>query len=154
MTEPSVFTTSRKYTILQPVEQAAFFLPVEEWNDLREKVDQIEDDANLWHTIGGILVGIAGSAFFGALAFHWMPPKDCIAGRTATGACSVQEVANYTPAYLCWGLFAATSLSGGLSFFFGSRQVVAQRRDKASVLSDMDRILKRYEKPADLSHPS
>ena len=154
MTEPSVFTTSRKYTILQPVEQAAFFLPVEEWNDLREKVDQIEDDANLWHTIGGILVGIAGSAFFGALAFHWMPPKECIAGRSATGACSVQEVVNYTPAYLCWGLFAATGLSGGLSFFFGSRQVVAQRRDKASVLSDMDRILKRYEKPADLSHPS
>ena len=154
MTEPSVFTTSRKYTILQPVEQAAFFLPVEEWNDLKEKVSQIEDDANLWHTIGGVLVGIAGSAFFGAIAFNWTPPKDCLTQRMANGACSVQEVANYTPAYLCWGLFAATGLSGALSFFFGSRQVSAQQADKRGVLSDMERILKRYEKPADFSQPS
>jgi hypothetical protein len=154
MNEPSVFTISRKFTILQPVEQAAFFLPVEEWNDLKDKVGKIEDDGNLWHTIGGVLVGIAGSAFFGALAFHWMPPKDCMTGQMVSGGCSVQETANYTPAYLCWGLFAATGLSGGLSFFFGSRQVSAQRTNKQGVLSDMDRILKRYEKPTDPVQPS
>jgi hypothetical protein len=154
MSEQTPYTTSRKYVVLQPLEQSAFMLPVEEWNDLKAKVSNIADDANAYHTLGSVLLGFAGSALLAAVTFHLVPPKVCPIATQDGKNCAAQEIVSSTPATVSWMLFAATATSGSLAFRFGAHQRISQGRSRDSVVSDMDRILRRYETPPEgLSSP-
>lgn len=118
---------AQKYNILTPVEENAYMIPISDWNRLQEKIKQIDSTAGLlFHTIGSVLLGVAGSALVGALTSQ-----------------------NQIP---CWAIFAVSLISGLLSLYFASQQRQLDIYSKDDVLKEIHRIEQRYRTPSQYSN--
>ena len=69
------FKMSQDYEIAQPKKKMAYPILVEEWDFLIGKIESISDDENIYHTIGSIFLGVAGSALIAALTLD-LPSDD------------------------------------------------------------------------------
>ena len=69
MTNEPSFKMSQDYEVVPPQKKRAYPILIEEWEHLKKKIHCISDNANLYHTIGSALIGVAGSAFVVALTF-------------------------------------------------------------------------------------
>lgn len=128
--EPS-FKMSQDYELVPPRKQRAYPILVEEWQHLKEKIQQIRDDANFYHTIGSVLLGVAGSALVTALTLDIPKPE----GITTTPM----------PLVIAWFVFVAAAACGALSLHFGKSQREVQNSNAKEVVSHMELIEKRYE---------
>lgn len=127
--EPT-FKMSQDYELIPPKKKRAYPILVEEWEHLKKKIGNIRDDANLYHTVGSILLGIAGSAFVTALTLDL--PK-------------VNEDQIALPIIIAWFIFLSSLICGGLSLFFGHNQRQVQKASATEVIQQMSLIEKRYE---------
>ncbi|MBI1924438.1 hypothetical protein HYR99_09320 [Candidatus Poribacteria bacterium] len=110
---------SQKYKMLIPVEEDAYMIPISDWNNLHEKIKRIDSTTGLlFHTIGSVLLGVAGSALVGALTSQ-----------------------NQIP---CWAIFAVSLISGLLSLYFASQQRKLDIYSKDDILKEIHRIERRY----------
>lgn len=125
------FKMSQDYELIPPRKTKAYPILVEEWNHLKSKINQIRDEANLWHTVGSVLLGVAGSAITGVLMLD-IPPQ--------TGSNSTP-----TPIVYGWAVFFVTSISGSLSLYFAKQQRKDQQTNASEVISHMNLIEKRYD---------
>jgi hypothetical protein len=130
MVDEPTFKMSQDYEIVPPRKQRAYPILVEEWLHLKEKVRQIRDDANFYHTLGSVLLGVAGSALLTALTLDI--PK--VEGVTATPM----------PILIAWFAFFSTAVCGGLAMYFGKSQREVQHSNAIEVISHMELIEKRY----------
>jgi len=119
------FNVSRDYEVVRPGIERAYVVPISDWDNLRKKVDRVESGGSMFHTIGAVLLGIAGTAFFGALLL----PETAVQFGVPTRV-------------LCWALFTVTLISGLLCLYFASRQPKMVANCKEDVLSEMDRVEK------------
>ncbi|TLD52174.1 hypothetical protein EYY28_14120, partial [Escherichia coli] len=99
------FKMSQDYEIAQPKKKMAYPILVEEWDFLIGKIESISDDENIYHTIGSIFLGVAGSALIAALTLD-LPSDD-----------------GYMPRQILisWYVFWASLICGVLSMFFGRK---------------------------------
>ena len=148
MTEESKkFSASLEYRVLGLRNRVAITLPLDEWQDVRKKVESIADGGSFFYAAGNLLIGFGLSALLAGLTFHLAPPKICPKGSDTAKGCSQGEVVTYWPELASFGVGLIALSSGALSFFFGKENIKLQKRTKLGVCSDMDMILKRYEDP-------
>jgi hypothetical protein len=127
--DPS-FKMSQDYELIAPQKKRAYPILVEEWNHLKSKISSITDDANFYHTIGSVLLGIAGSALVAALTLNL--PQNTQGGMAM-------------PLILAWFIFISAFICGGLSLLFGGKQRDIQNSSTQDVIQQMNLIEKRYE---------
>ena len=117
------FKVSRDYEVVRPGTEKAYMVPISEWDNLRKKVDRMESGGSMFHTIGAVLLGIAGTALVGALTLPEAAVQSGVPTRLS-----------------CWALFAVTLICGLLSLCFVWRQRKTLANSKEDFLSEMDRI--------------
>ena len=148
MTEESQkFSATLKYKVLGLRNRIAIALPLDEWQDVRNKVESIADGGSSFYAAGNLLIGFGLSALLAGLTFHLAPPKICPKESATAQGCSQTEVVTYWPEHVSFGAGFIALSAGTLSFFFGKENIKLQKRTKLGVCSDMDMILKRYEDP-------
>jgi hypothetical protein len=121
---------SQDYELIAPQKKRAYPILVEEWLHLKDKISAITDDANLYHTIGSILLGVAGSALVAALTLDL--PKS-------------EQGTMAMPLIIAWFICVTTVICGGLSLLFGGKQREIQSSSTQDVIQQMELIEKRYE---------
>jgi hypothetical protein len=141
------YSASLEYRVLTLRNRVAITLPLDEWQDVRNKVDSIADGGSFFFAAGNLLIGFGLSALLAGLTFHLAPPKICPKESTTAQGCSQAEVVTYLPEITSIGVGLIALSTGALSFFFGKENIKLQNRTKRGVCSDMDMILKRYEDP-------
>ncbi len=121
------FKMSQDYEIAQPKRKwlTLFLL----WDFLIGKIESISDDENIYHTIGSIFLGVAGSALIAALTLD-LPSDD-----------------GYMPRQILisWYVFWASLICGVLSMFFGRKNKKINRTSAKDIVQQMRLIEKRYE---------
>lgn len=127
--DPS-FKMSQDFEIVPPQKKRAYPILIEEWEHLKEKIKNICDNANVYHTIGSALFGVAGSALVAALTLEF--PKN-------------QNGSTPMPIIISWFIFVASLVCGALSLFFGREQRKVQSSTATEVVAQMELIEKRYE---------
>ena len=127
--DPS-FKMSQDYELIAPQKKRAYPILVEEWRYLKARISAITDDANLYHTIGSILLGVAGSALVAALTLD-LPNSE--QGTMAM------------PLIIAWFICVSAVICGGLSLLFGGKQREIQSSSTQDVIQQMEFIEKRYE---------
>ena len=120
---------SQDYELLSPQKKRAYPILIEEWEHLKVKISSIQDNANMYHTIGSTLIGVAGSALVTALTLNPL-------GESNTAS---------LPTIISWCIFVSSSICGGLSLFFGRSQRKVQNSTTNDVVEQMKIIEKRYE---------
>jgi len=127
--EPS-FKMSQDYELVPPQKKRAYPIPIEEWEHLKKKIHNISDNANIYHTIGSALIGVAGSALVAALTLD-IPLGD--------------NSSTPMPILISWFIFVSTLICGGLSIIFGRTQRKVQNSNTNDVIEQMKLIERRYE---------
>jgi len=127
--QKSHISATQDFEIQKPARGRAYLVPVLDWDHLKEKVRGIESSGLNFQTAGSIFWGIAGTAFVGALSV----PKDL----TVMGAPSV---------HFCWGIAIIGVICGSMALYFAGRQRKLSNHTKQDVISEMERIEKRYGK--------
>lgn len=130
MSEGPEFKISQDYEIVPLQKKRAYLILVEEWEYLKSKIRQVHDNANLYHTIGSVLLGISGSALVAALTLR--VPSDI-------------EVRIAIETQVAWLIFIATLICGCLSLYFGKSQRKIQNANTEDIINHMRLIEKRYE---------
>jgi hypothetical protein len=115
---------SQDYEIIQPQKQRSYPISTTEWVLIKGKISSIQDNANIWHTIGSILIGTAIPALITALIGEFKTEK---------------------ASWICWGAFLITAICGGFAFFFGREQRKIQNKSKEDVIDFMTTIEERYQ---------
>ena len=123
------FKMSQDYEIAQPKKKMAYPILVEEWDFLIGKIESISDDENIYHTIGSIFLGVAGSALIAALTLD-LPSDDGYMQRHIL---------------ISWYVFWASLICGVLSMFFGRKNKKINRTSAKDIVQQMRLIEKRYE---------
>ena len=121
---------SQDIELVLPQKQKAYPISLEEWGFLKKKVSSIRDTANVFHTIGSILLGIAGSAGLSLLTTERADPM------------TVSYIISFV---VTAGIGAATLLSGLCFIVFGSKQRKVQNTSGHEVLEHMNLIEHRYD---------
>jgi len=130
MTNEASFKMSQDYELVPLQKKRAYPILIEEWEHLKKKIHSISDNANIYHTIGSALIGVAGSAFVVALTFDTQPEDNS----------SIP-----TSILISWFIFVSALICGGLSLFFGKTQRKVQNSNTNDVIEQMKLIEKRYE---------
>ncbi|NQT96573.1 MAG: hypothetical protein HQ562_02410 [Candidatus Marinimicrobia bacterium] len=130
MTENTTFTISQDYELICPQKKLAYPILVEEWAFLKEKIRNIKDSANFFHTIGSILFGVAGSSL---LAFFTYDKPESV------------TLAYNTRIVITLAIFGVTAICGSFAFYFGRKERDNQNISSTEVISQMNLIEKRYE---------
>jgi len=120
----------RSHPIRAQISRHGYPIPIEEWNHLKEKISSIRDRANIYHTIGSVLLGVAGSA--------------CLAALTMEGSTTPDKTAPLS-SWIAWSIFIGALCCGGLALFFGKEQRKVQTAAASDVVAQMELIEKRYE---------
>ena len=128
MSDDPKFTMSQDYELMLPKKKRAYPILIEEWEYIKDNINSIKDDANLYHTVGSVLLGIAGSALVAALTIN-IPTLE----------------SGQTPIVIAWSIFSSAFISGCLSLHFGKSQRKVQSLNKNDVIGHMKIIEKRYE---------
>lgn len=127
--EPS-FKMSQDFELVPPQKKRAYPILIEEWQHLKKKIKSIRDNANIYHTIGSSLIGVAGSALVAALTLD-IPVKE----GTSTPM----------PIVISWFIFITALVCGSFALFFGREQRKVQSSTVNDVVAQMELIEKRYE---------
>jgi hypothetical protein len=96
---------------------------------LKKKVEHIKLSEPIFHTVGSVLLGVAGTALFAALTL----PE------------AMTQVGSYNTHLVCWAIFLTTLISGVLSLYFGHQQRKVVTNSKDDVLDEMKRLEHKYE---------
>ncbi|MGS0118368.1 hypothetical protein ACUOJD_28835, partial [Escherichia coli] len=99
------FKMSHHYEIAQPKKKMPYPILVQDWDFLIRKIQSISYVENIYHTIGSIFLGVAGSALIAALSLD-LPSDD-----------------GYMPRQILisWYVFWASLICGLLAMFFGRK---------------------------------
>ncbi len=130
MSDDSAFKLSQDYELVLPQKKRAYPILVEEWEHLKTRISNISDEASIYHTIGSVLWGVAGSALITALTFNESVGK---------GGQMPSEI------LIAWFVFISCAFCGSLSLYFGGKQKALQHATASDVIQQMNLIERRYE---------
>ena len=121
---------SQDFELIQPQGKPAYPILVEEWNYLKKRVCGIRDNSGIYHTIGSVLLGIAGSALIASMTLLYT--------NVEVSYSSLLEA-------ILWLITLCFSICGGLSIFFSRTQRKTQNLATEDVIDQMKLIEQRYE---------
>ena len=116
-------TLSQKFTIEQPDEEDASFVPRADWERLKKKCERIKSSGSIFKPIGFTFLGIAGTALVTAFTL----PTVLESSRV-----------------ICWAVFALSIIVAILSLYFSHVQDKGLITSKDDVLDEMEHLEKRY----------
>jgi len=123
---PKTLPISQDFEVRPPVSEKGFTVTDSDWIYLSKKISQISTGETGYHTAGSVALGVAGSAFIGAISF---PESTKIYGMQSN--------------LLCWLLFGLFGICGLMAFLFSKEQRKLTVRSKDDALEEMSRIEKR-----------
>jgi hypothetical protein len=127
--QKSHISVSQGFEVHKPQKGKAYIIPVQEWDQIKQRIGRIESIGLGFHTAGSLLLGVAGTAIVAALG---MP-----SGTTVLNIPSIQ---------ICWAIGLVSGICGGMALYFASRQRNIMSYSKQDVISDMEHIEKRFGK--------
>jgi len=119
----SKLTVSQKFTIVQPEQEDAAFIPKSDWERLKKKCERIKPSGSVFNSIGFTLIGISATALVTAITLP-----------------SVVESSRV----ICWSVFAVSFIGAILSLYFSREQRKQLTTSKDDVLDEMEHLEKRY----------
>ena len=119
----SELTVSQQFTIVQPEQEAATFIPKSDWERLKKKCERIKSSGSVYNSLGFAFIGISGSALLAALTLP------SVAGSLKT---------------ICWSVFAVSFIVAILSLYFSREQRKQLTASKDEVLDEMEHLENRY----------
>jgi hypothetical protein len=132
MGEESNFKVSQDYEIVPPQKKRVYLILVEEWDFIKGQVSALKDNTNFWHTLGSILLGVAGSGLLSAMTLDIPIPEG--------------DKRMPMPILISWGAFVITGLTGGLSMFFAKAQRKVDEKTAGNAVAQMELIEKRFQR--------
>ena len=130
MSQDPEFKMSQNYEVMPPQKKSAYPILIEDWEHLKSRIRKISDNANFYHTIGSILLGVAGSALIAALTLN-IP-------EVVEGEMPLELL-------VAWFIFASAVASGLLSLHLGGSQRKVQSANVEDVVELMEFIENKYE---------
>jgi hypothetical protein len=124
-TSPVAF--SKDFQVEGLPREAAFLIPVPEWDHIRYRIQRLGPAALFFHTVASIAAGVAGSAFVAALS-------PCPAAKDATISSATM-----------WVLTGSFTLLSVLSYVFAHKQRSMAQVATTDVVDEMDRVRTRYD---------
>jgi len=121
----SNLTVTHKWELEYPKTEEAYLVPKSNWNHLRKRVERIKSPTTIFLTIGSVLLGVAGTAFIGAL--------------------TLPDVEGYK-SLVCWAVFAVAFVCGGFSLFLHRHQRKQETNVKTDIIECIDEIEEKYPK--------
>lgn len=128
MTDEPKTIVSFDFVVMPAKEKQAYPIPSDEWNRLKAQIGSIKEEVNVFYLFSSVLLGIASSAFFTAIALD-IPQK----GNDVS-----------MPIVIAWFSFVTSSLCGLMTFFFGHSQRDKQELRGSGIVKQMEFIEKRY----------
>ena len=120
------FPVSQDFQVRPPISEQGFMVTDSDWAYLKKKVSNIGSGGVGYHTFGSVALGVAGSAFVGAL--------------TVTKS---NSLLGYPSNLLCWLVFFLFGICGYMAFHFAKTQRKADGRSKEDAMEEMNRIEKK-----------
>ncbi|MBI1303246.1 MAG: hypothetical protein GC172_05610 [Phycisphaera sp.] len=137
MSEPQrdSFQISQGYDVVAPSPGKAYPILCSEWLYLKDKVKQISDPVDLYHTVGSACVGAALSTFITILS-----------GGVQASAPTSEDTAQTAGIGLvvAWACFAVTGFCGFVCIFFAFEKRKVTHLRSADVVAHMDVIEQRF----------
>lgn len=131
MGEESNFKVSQDYEIVPPQKKRAYLILVEEWDYIKGQVSALKDNTNFWHTLGSVLLGIAGSGLLSAITLDIPVPEG--------------DKRMPMPILISWGAFVVTGLTGCLCMYFAKAQQKVDAQTAGNAVAQMELIEKRFQ---------
>ena len=128
MSEQISIQMSQGLEILPPRSGQAYPIPCDEWALLKGKISRAAHEPWLFHTIGSVLFGVAGSALISILLTNFDTP--------ALQTLRIVALASMIVATIC----------GLLCLVFAHLQRKAKRELASDVVAQMELIEKRFER--------
>lgn len=118
MSSKANINISQNYEVIPPEKDRAYPIPVKEWEHIKKNIGSLNEDKNIYDTIGSLLAGAGISQLFVALTSDF--------SLTQQNTMSTKHV-------ICWAIAFCAIFSGLVSFYFGRQQ----RKDKLKKISDV-----------------
>jgi len=123
----SLFIVSSDYEIIPRKREKAYPVLISDWEYLKKKISRIESTGLFLHTVGSVLLGIAGAA---SLAILTLP-------------LALPQVSNHNIA-VCWVVFTGALVGGGLTLYIAYERRKTTASFKEDALDEMIRLEGRY----------
>jgi uncharacterized protein YacL len=120
----SNFNVSQEFEIVPHQKGKAYPIGVKEWNYLKEKIQKIKIEVNIFHAVGFLLIGAAIS---------------CLVTIFAT------EFKNESSKYLTYSILGVTLIGGILSLIFANESHKKENRKPDEIINLMDLIESRFD---------
>lgn len=148
--QPAELKFTRQYQLLRPTDQQALPVPVDEWDQLMDRVRNCGDSSQFYEAFGWACLGVAGSAILSLVTFSFS--VDFV--RTPPNGVEKLNVGAVFASGLCAVLFLAGLAAGFLSLSFAKRH----RKDRAElrdvIVEDMGFFRDRHARPGVPPTPS
>jgi hypothetical protein len=124
-------TVSQGYEVLRPKTHQAYPVPCNEWDVLRQQIEQLTTDPWFFQTAGSLLLGVAlamlTSILVGAVAPSPATPNAIVIG---------------------WAITAVSTITGCYALFFAHKERGVHRAKATLVVVQMKLIEERFERGA------
>ncbi|MFQ5794804.1 MAG: hypothetical protein ACE5JP_07130 [Candidatus Bipolaricaulia bacterium] len=120
---PPTVTVAKDIEFLPPKKEQGIPITISDWSHLKTRIRRLGIDSLLFHTIGSVILGFAGSALIAALTLP-------------------QRVEPTESEIVIWVIFVAALFIGVLSLYFA-------HQTRGGVLDEMRRLEAMYVQPTD-----
>jgi hypothetical protein len=124
------FTVSHDLTVVPLKPGRAYLIPVDEWDVLKDKCHEMSNEPWFFHSAGFLLLGAGLATFIAILLGTYSQPTQLIQLHDAKGVVVV------------------ATICGGLCLFFARKQRGVERTRAHDVVTQMELIEQRYDRPA------
>jgi len=131
MPNDTPYKLTQGYEVLSPKSGQAYPILCDEWDFLKEKINDLSYQLNIYMECGFALIGIALSTFVAII----------------TGAISSPNTSQSTTNLLivAWAVVIVSMLVGALCIIFAFEKEKIKKQKASEILSQMEIIEKRYE---------
>lgn len=125
MTAPAPFQMSQGFVVLPPKSGNAYPIPVDEWNVLKGKCEEMTNEPWFFHSLGFLLLGACGTTLTSILLGTYPAPPQ---------------------SYMAWSMVFVTGVCGVLCLYFAYKERGVQRTRATDIVTQMEIIERRFER--------
>jgi hypothetical protein len=123
------FSVSHALTVVPLKAGRAYLIPVDEWDVLKGKCQEMSNEPWFFHSAGFLLLGAGVATLISIVLGTYSQPSQVVALHTA------------------WAVVAVAGVCGGLCLYFAHKERGVERTRARDVVTQMELIERRYERP-------
>ena len=132
MADTPEFKMSQDYELVPPTKGKAYPILITEWNIIKDGINKIDDQTNMFHTIGSIVLGFGLSTIISAFIYEQPNPA---------------TVSSNTKLIIIWAAAIVTTIIGTTFLVFGKKKKDLIEYSKTQVTSLIKMIEDRFKAP-------